>query len=152
MMVTIGYVIAIFRDYLRLGRYWWIYDLMDTLLADYLCDDVDYVLQPASISRWMSGERPVSPRITGYYCRAGGDAKMARTICRQLLPCMPDHAAAVEDIVSLVETDPTIHPRTRDDLLAGYPCRTMEDEAILMARVVVYAMARRTVAELQYAA
>lgn len=77
---------------------------------------------------------------------------MSQAIFGYLLPCMPDHAAAIEEIVSLVEHDPTIHPRTRDNLLAGYPCQTLEDEAILMARVVVYAMTRRTVADLQTAA
>lgn len=50
MRLTVGSVIAIFRDQLQLGRYRHQYDLMDTLLSDYLCEHVDYILHAPAVS------------------------------------------------------------------------------------------------------
>lgn len=137
MRLTIGSVMAIFRDHLQLGRYRHQYDLMDTLLSAYLCDDIDYVLHPTAVSAWLHGRRPVTAQIVGYYCLPGGDRKMAATIAAQILPHMPDRAVAAEQIIALVKDDPTIHPATRSELLTH-----RDDIAMLMACVLIYAMSR----------
>ena len=150
MRLTVGAVVAIFRDQLQLGRYKHQYDLMDTLLSDYLCDDIDYVLHPTAVSAWLHGRRPITSEIVGYYCLPGGDSKMAATIAAQILPHMPDRAVAAERIIALVKADPTIHPVTKGDLLAH-----RDDIAMLMARILIYAMSRctnYTAADLQAAA
>jgi len=150
MRLTVGSVVAIFRDQLQLGRYRHQYDLMDTLYADYLCEHIEYVMHPTAVSAWLHGRRPVTAEIVGYYCLPGGDRKLAATITAQILPHMPDRAVAAERIIALVKADPTIHPATRDDLLTH-----RDDIAMLMARVLIYAMSRctdYTAADLQAAA
>lgn len=150
MRLTVGSVVAVFRDQLRLGRYKHQYDLMDTLLSDYLCAYVDYVLHPTAVSAWVHDRRPIPGEIVGYYCMPGGDRKLAATIAAQILPHMPDRAVAAERIIALIRSDPTIHPATREDLLAQ-----ADDIPVLLARGLIYAMSRCTrymTADLQAAA
>lgn len=150
MRLTVGSVVAIFKDQLQLGRYRHQYDLMDTLLSDYLCAHLDYMLHPTAVSAWVRDRRPIPGDIVGYYCLPGGDCKLAATIAARILPHMPDRAVADERIIALIRSDPTIHPATRDDLLAQ-----TGDIAMLMARVLIYAMSRctsYTAADLQDAA
>ena len=137
MQLTLGAIVAIFRDQLRLGRYRYVYDLMDTLLSDYLCEHVDYVLHPAAVSAWLHNRRYVPANIVGYYCQPGADRKLAATIAEQILPHMPDKAVALEQMIALIRLDPTIHPETKDDLLAD-----TTDIAALSARAMIYAMSR----------
>lgn len=139
MRLTLGSVVAIFRDQLRLGRYRHQYDLIDTLFADYLCEHVDYVLYPAAVSAWLRDRRAVTAEIVGYYCQPHGERKLATIIATQILPHMPDRAVAVEQIIALVQSDPTIHPVTKGDLLAH-----RDDIPMLMACVLIYAMSRCT--------
>lgn len=139
MRLTLGAVVAVFRDQLRLGRYRHQYDLMDTLLSAYLCDNIDYVLHPAAVSAWLHGRRSVSAEIVGYYCLPDGHRKLAETIATQILPHMPDRAVAAERTIALVKEDPTIHPVTKGDLLAH-----RDDIPMLMACVLIYAMSRCT--------
>ena len=150
MRLTLGSVVAIFRDQLQLGRYRHQYDLMDTLLADYLCENIDYVLHPTAVSAWLHGRRNVSAKLVEYYCMPGRDRKLAATIAAQILPHMPDRAVAVDRIVVLIRSDPTIHPATREDLLAQ-----ADDVSMLFARALIYGMSRCTnyiAADLQDAA
>ena len=150
MRLTLGSVVAIFRDQLQLGRYRHQYDLMDTLLADYLCENIDYVLHPTAVSAWLRDRRAVSGEIVGFYCLPGRDRKLAATIAAQILPHMPDRAVAVDRIVVLIRSDPTIHPATREDLLAQ-----ADDVSMLFARALIYGMSRCTnyiAADLQDAA
>ena len=137
MQLTLGAIVAIFRDQLRLGRYRYVYDLMDTLLSDYLCEHVDYVLHPAAVSAWLHNRRYVPGNIVGFYCQPGADCKLAATIAEQILPHMPDKAVALEQMIALIRLDPTIHPETKDDLLAD-----TTDIAALSARAMIYAMSR----------
>jgi len=111
--------------------------LMDTLLSDYLCEHIDYVLHPTAVSAWTHDRRAVSADIVGFYCLPGGERKMAVTISEQILPHMPDRAVAVERIIALVCSDPTIHPVTKDELLAQ-----RDDIPMLFARVLIYGMSR----------
>ena len=85
MRLTLGSVVAIFRDQLQLGRYRHQYDLMDTLLSDYLCEYIDYVLHPTAVSAWLHDRRPLSSDIVGYYRLPGRDRKLAATIAAQIL-------------------------------------------------------------------
>lgn len=150
MRLTVGSVVAIFHDQLRLGRYKHQYDLMDTLLSDYLCMNVDYVLHPTAVSAWLRGRRNLPSEMVGYYMQPGGNRKLAATIAAQILPHMPDRALVAERIITLVRCDQTIHPATRDELLAH-----RDDIAMLMAHVLIYAMSRCTnynAADLQDAA
>jgi len=137
--LTLGSVVAIFRDQLQLGRYRHQYDLMDTLLADYLCENIDYVLHPTAVSAWLHDRRPLSSDIVGYYRLPGRDRKLAATIAAQILPHMPDRAVAVTRIVALIRSDPTIHPATRDELLTQ-----ADDVSMLFARALIYGMSRCT--------
>lgn len=139
MRLTFGSVVAIFRDQLKLGRYRYQYDLIDTLLSDYLCEHVDYVLHPTAVSAWVHDRREVPGEIVGYYCLSGGDRKLAATIAAQILPHMPDRAVAVDRIIALIRSDSTIHPATRDDLLVQ-----MDDSPMLLARALIYGMSRCT--------
>lgn len=150
MRLTVGSVVAIFRDQLQLGRYRHQYDLMDTLLSDYLCEHIDYVLHPTAVSAWLRDRRAVSGEIVGYYCLPGRDRKLAATIAAEILPHMPDRAVAVERIIALVRYDSTIHPATREELLVQ-----ADDISMLFARALIYGMSRctsYTVADLQDAA
>ena len=140
MRLTVGSVVAVFRDQLQLGRYRHQYDLMDTLLSDYLCEHIDYVLHPTAVSAWVRDRRAVPGDIVGFYCLPGGERKMAAIICAQILPHMPDRAVAVERVIALVRSDPTIHPVTRDELLAQ-----TDDVPMLFARVLIYGMSRCTI-------
>lgn len=137
MRLTVGSVVAIFRDQLKLGRYRYQYDLMDTLLSDYLCEHIDYVLHPTAVSAWVHDRRDISGDIVAFYCLPGGVRKMAVIIGDQILPHMPDRAVAVEQIIALVRSDPTIHPATKDELLAQ-----TDDIPMLFARVLIYGMSR----------
>lgn len=150
MRLTFGSVVAIFRDQLQLGRYRYQYDLIDTLLSDYLCEHVDYVLHPTAVSAWIHDRRAVPGEIVGSYCQPGADRKLAATIAVQILPHMPDKAVAVDQMIALIRMDPTIHPETKHDLLADTP-----DIPTLFARAMIYAMSRCTsyiAADLQDAA
>lgn len=150
MRLTLGSVVAIFRDQLQLGRYRHQYDLIDTLLSDYLCEHIDYVLHPTAVSAWLHDRRAVSAAIVAYYCMPGGACKLAATIAAQILPHMPDKALAVDQIIALVRSDPTIHPATRDELLAQ-----TDNISVLFARALIYGMSRctsYTAADLQNAA
>lgn len=150
MRLTVGAIVAIFHDQLRLGRYKHQYDLMDTLLSDYLCAYVDYVLHPTAVSAWLRGRRNLPSGMVGYYMQPGGDRKLAATIAAQILPHMPDRAVAVERIIVLVQSEPTIHPGTRKELLAQ-----SDDISVLLAKTLIYAMSRCTnysAADLQDAA
>lgn len=150
MRLTFATVVAVFRDQLKLGRLRAQYDLIFTILYDFLCHNIDYVLHPAAVSAWMLGQRPVSAGIVGYYCMPGGDLKMAATIAAWVLPHIPDRALAVDRLVALIRSDPTIHPETRDELLAQ-----ADDISMLFARTLIFSMARNTsysAADLQDAA
>jgi len=99
-------------------------------------------LDNGPLCRWLNGQARVSPRITAYYLDAQNRDALTEGIFRNILPLMYDSGMAIQKIYSLVLQDDGISEKKKEELTAGFPCRSDREEAAFISGALLFGMSR----------
>lgn len=122
-------------------------DFLYELFASFLNDKEmqDFYFDNGLVSKWMSGQARVSPRISIYYRKPQHKMLLMQDIEEHILPMMYDSGMAEQELAELVSLDSSISEREKKSLLRNYPSKIITDEAMHITGILCFAMERNFV-------
>ena len=117
-------------------------EFAEALFASYVEENEVY-LDMGLLNKWLNGLAKLSPAIGRFYNESRKNRKeLVITLQDAILPCLADSAIAAQEIHALLIGDHSISQRKKEELCAGYPCKTDTEEAEFIANVLIFGMVR----------
>ena len=98
------------------------------------------------VNKWLNGLAKPSPEIAVFYSDAAQRGELAITLEDAILPCVSDSAMVAQNVYALLVGDASVSENKKAELCKHYPCKSAADEAVFIAEILVFGMARPFVA------